>query len=263
LREQAEVVAATAAALELRGQESDAALQQTRAQVAERDSRIEAVRAELLAARNDLGAAELQLTVARKENEALAEASRELVAAQAALEGQLAAAVTAAARSQERGQGLERRLEWRSAHRDAFFARLGEALGPGSGVEIEGERFVFPADVAFESGSAQLTPAARARVVEIGRVLAAAGAAIPGEVDWVIRVDGHTDRQAVGGGTFGSNRELSVARALAVVEALAEAGLPPERLVAAGFGESRPRDPGDTPEANRRNRRIELRLDEY
>jgi chemotaxis protein MotB len=260
LREQAEVVAATAAALELRGQESDAALEEARARAAERDARIEAMRAELLAARNDLGAAELQLTAARKENEALAEAGRELVAAQAALEGQLAAAETATARRQERG---ERRLDELTAHRDAFFARLSEELGPGSGVEIEGERFVFPADVAFESGSARLTPRARARVVEIGGALAAAGAAIPGEADWVIRVDGHTDRQPVADGTFDSNRELSVARAVAVVEALAEAGLPPERLVAAGFGESRPRDPGGTPEAYRRNRRIELRLDEY
>ena len=143
-----------------------------------------------------------------------------------------------------------------------FFTELRQALGPDSGAVIDGDRFIFPADVAFEPASARLKPKARARALEVGRVLAAAGASLPADLDWVIRIDGHTDRQSVGGRLFASNRALSAARALEVVQVLTAAGVPPERLAPAAFGEFRPIDPGDTAEAYRRNRRIELRLEE-
>jgi chemotaxis protein MotB len=86
---------------------------------------------------------------------------------------------------------------------------------------------------------------------------------IPSDIDWVLRVDGHTDRRPVGAGSpFRSNWELSTARAISVVEFLVREGIPPERLVAAGFGEYRPLDPGDSESAWRRNRRIEFKLTE-
>ena len=75
-----------------------------------------------------------------------------------------------------------------------------------------------------------------------------------------ISIEGHTDDVPIQSGRFGSNWELSLARALAVVRYLVSQGVPPERLSANGFGEYQPLDGTDTPEARRRNRRIELKL---
>ena len=79
-------------------------------------------------------------------------------------------------------------------------------------------------------------------------------------MDWILRVDGHTDRRPISTAEFPSNWELSTARALSIVRHLIERGIPPERLAATGFGQFRPIDTGDTPEALARNRRIELKL---
>ena len=83
---------------------------------------------------------------------------------------------------------------------------------------------------------------------------------IPPEIAWVLRVDGHTDVRPIAGGR--TNWDLSAARAIAVVQYLIAKGLPPQRLVAAGFGEFQPIDPGTSEEAFSRNRRIELKLTE-
>ena len=178
---------------------------------------------------------------------ALAAAGRELVAGGE----QLAAA----------NQALEQQLEDLTGPGETFFASLQQTFGPETGVQIVGDRFIFPSDVAFVSGSARLTPAARDKALALGREIAAAPAALPADGDWLLRVDGHTDRKRVGGRLFASNRELSAARALEVVEVLVEAGVPPERLAPTAFGDFRPLDPADTPEAYQANRRIELRLD--
>ncbi|MFL5335137.1 MAG: OmpA family protein [Geminicoccaceae bacterium] len=239
--DQAEAVAATAAGLDLRLQEAEAAL-------AERDAMIERQRVELLAARNDLGADEAQIAVKDRQIAALVAAGRELVVGGEQLAAQ--------------NRQLMEQAERVSGFREAFFDRLRQAVGTDTDGMIDGERFVFPTDVAFEPGSAQLTPKARSKVLELGREIAAAAAAIPPGSDWVIRIDGHTDRHSVGGRMFRSNRGLAAARAIEVVEVLTEAGLSPERLLSASFGEFRPLQPGDTPEANRANRRIELHLDD-
>jgi chemotaxis protein MotB len=276
LTTRAEAAAAAAAGLESRGREADAALQQAKAQLAERDGQLQAMRADLLAARNDLSSAEVQLAVKLKENAALAAAGRELVAGEdtlaeqlAALKGgtaelqqELTATQAAALDGETRSHELEGELTRLTGPDTVFFNQLRQALGSDSGAVIENDRFIFPADVAFQPASARLKPQARVRALEIGRALATAGAALPADLDWVIRIDGHTDRQSVGGRQFASNRELAAARALEVVEVLTEAGVPPERLVPAAFGEFRPLDPGESAEAYRRNRRIELRLDE-
>ncbi|HUI98261.1 MAG TPA: OmpA family protein, partial [Xanthobacteraceae bacterium] len=86
---------------------------------------------------------------------------------------------------------------------------------------------------------------------------------IPSEINWVLRVDGHTDtRQLSATSPFKTNWELSAARAISVVQYLIGKGISPQRLVAAGFGEFQPIDPGTTEEAFSRNRRIELKLTE-
>ena len=247
-----------------------------KAQLAERDGQIQTMRAELLAVRNDLSSAEAQLAGKAKENAALAAAARELVAdgetlaapagrrSRAAAELQQELTATQAAARTARPGAASSRASWRGSTGPdtVFFTQVRQALGPDSGAVIEGDRLIFPADVAFEPGSARLKPIARIRALEIGRVLAEAGAPLPADLDWVIRIDGHTDRQPVGGRQFASNRALSAARAIEVVEVLTAAGVPPERLAPAAFGEFRPLDPGDTAEAYQRNRRIELRLDE-
>lgn len=87
-------------------------------------------------------------------------------------------------------------------------------------------------------------------------------ARIPPGVDWILRVDGHTDRQPIRDAAFRSNWELSAARAISVIQYLMQQGIPPEHLAAAGFGEYRPIDPGDDEIAYRRNRRIEFKLTE-
>ena len=87
-------------------------------------------------------------------------------------------------------------------------------------------------------------------------------AQIPPDINWVLRVDGHTDVDPINTPQFQSNWELSAARSIAVVKALIDKGIPPNRLVAAGFGEFQPIDPADTDEAKARNRRIELKLTE-
>jgi len=88
-------------------------------------------------------------------------------------------------------------------------------------------------------------------------------AQFPPDVDWLLRIDGHTDRQPFSGnGPYATNWELSTARALSVLNFLASQGIPPQRMAAAGFGEWQPLDTGTTPDAYRRNRRIELRLDQ-
>ena len=83
---------------------------------------------------------------------------------------------------------------------------------------------------------------------------------IPDDINWVIRVDGHTDERAINTAQFPSNWHLSAARAISVVNYFTDQGVPADRLVAAGFGEHHPIARGDSEAAYSRNRRIELKL---
>ncbi|MFZ1428708.1 MAG: OmpA family protein, partial [Geminicoccaceae bacterium] len=273
---QAESVAATTAALQLQLRDADTTLKQAQARVAEQDAQLTTMRADLVAARNDLASAEAQLAGKVKENEMLAAAGRDLVAGgdtlaaefaalqqqTAGLQQELMQAREVALSSETRNQALEQELGAIVAPRALFFTQLRQALGPDSGTIVDDDRFIFSSDIVFASASAKLPPAATAEVLEIGRAVAAAAAALPDDQDWVIRIDGHTDRSTVGGRVFDSNRELAAERAVEVVRLLTKAGVPPERLAAASFGEFRPLDPGESAEAYQRNRRIELVLDE-
>lgn len=141
-----------------------------------------------------------------------------------------------------------------------FFGRLREALSGRSDVRIDGDRFVIQSGVLFASGADELGGEGRAQVADLARLLLQIAEEIPADVDWVLRIDGHTDRRPIDTERFRSNWALSAARAIAVVRMLVENGVPPERLMAAGFGEFQPVDAADTEEAYRRNRRIELKL---
>ncbi|WP_424939097.1 peptidoglycan -binding protein [Aliiroseovarius sp. S253] len=159
---------------------------------------------------------------------------------------------------------LEEEAKELSAYRSEFFGKLREVLGNREGVQIVGDRFVFSSEVLFASARAELQPEGQAQVARVALLLSDVAGEIPDEVDWVIRVDGHTDNVPLSGtGEFRNNWALSQARALSVVEYMIdELGFPPERLAATGFGEYRPVNPENTPEARTQNRRIELKLTE-
>lgn len=156
---------------------------------------------------------------------------------------------------------LAQRVQELSRYRSDFFGRLREILADRPDIEVVGDRFVLPAAVLFPTGSDDFGATARDELEKLAGAILQLQEQIPAEINWVIRVDGHTDVRPVTG-RFGSNWELSAARAIAVVRFLIDQGISPERLVAAGFGEFRPLDEGDTDEAYARNRRIELKLTE-
>lgn len=145
-------------------------------------------------------------------------------------------------------------------YRSEFFGKLREALGTHSDVQIVGDRFVLPTDILFASGSAELDPAAMQRLESLAATVREVSAEIPSSIDWVLRVDGHTDKQPIHTDRFPSNWELSSARALAIVKYLVVQGIPAHRLSANGFGQFQPIDNGNDPAALARNRRIELQL---
>ena len=149
-------------------------------------------------------------------------------------------------------------------YRSEFFGRLRDVLGDQEGVRIEGDRFVFSSEVLFPTGSAVLSAEGRQEVAKVASILRSVAAEIPTGLNWVIRVDGHTDNVPLAGsGRYRDNWELSQGRALSVVRYMVDAlGIPPNRLAANGFGEFQPVNPADTPEARAQNRRIELKLTE-
>lgn len=155
---------------------------------------------------------------------------------------------------------LAQRVQELSRYRSEFFGRLREILADRADIRVVGDRFVFGSEVFFGSSQAEIEPGGRAELDKLAEALKQLDKDIPTDIPWVLRVDGHTDARPVQSGRFRSNWDLSAARAIAVVQYLMSKGVPPQRLVAAGFGEFQPIDQGDTPEALARNRRIELRL---
>ena len=160
-------------------------------------------------------------------------------------------------RLEAQAQDLER-------YRSEFFGRLREVIGQQEGVRIEGDRFVFSSEVLFPPGGATLSAVGEGEISKVAGLIRTIAQDIPPGINWILRVDGHTDDTPLRpGAPFADNWELSQARALSVVRYMSEEeGIPPQRLAANGFGEYQPLDPRDTPEARARNRRIELKLTE-
>jgi len=229
----------------------------------------EAVSAQVAALRQELRSeqevgADALAEVARL-NQQLRALRRQIAALEEALDASEAREEESSTRLAELGQrlnvALAQRVQILNRFRSDFFGRLRDILAERSGIEVVGDRFVFQSEVLFPSGSAQLNPAGREELAKLADELSVLQQEIPEDIDWVLRVDGHTDAQPLtGGGRFESNWDLSAARAISVVQYLIDQGVPPDRLVAAGFGEFQPLVEGDTPEAYARNRRIELKL---
>jgi chemotaxis protein MotB len=155
---------------------------------------------------------------------------------------------------------LARRVNRLERYRSEFFGRLRELIGDNPAVRVVGDRFLFQSELLFDSGSAALGAAGREELGKLAVTLREVAAEIPSDIDWILRVDGHTDRVPISNAPFESNWELSTARAVSVVRFLTSQGIPPQRLSAAGFGEFHPIDPADNPGAYRKNRRIEIKL---
>jgi len=157
---------------------------------------------------------------------------------------------------------LASKVQELARYRSEFFGRLREILGNREDIQIVGDRFVFQSEVLFASGSADIGPAGQDQLDVLATTLILLLPEIPKEIDWVLRIDGHTDDRPISSYQFPSNWELSTARAVAVVKYLAGRGIPADRLAAAGFGEFRPIDDSETEEGRRKNRRIEIKFDQ-
>ena len=154
---------------------------------------------------------------------------------------------------------LAEKVEQLQHYRSEFFGRLRDVLQGHKGVQIVGDRFVFQSEVLFPPGGAELSPEGVKEIRILAQTLRQIAQQIPSDVPWILRVDGHADRQPIHT-AFPSNWELSSARAITVVKLLIAEGIDPRHLAATGFADFQPLDNGTTPEAFARNRRIEFRL---
>ncbi|MDO9429033.1 MAG: peptidoglycan -binding protein [Methylobacterium sp.] len=199
-------------------------------------------------------------------NEQIAAMRRQL----AALEDALAASENRDKESQARIADLGSRLNVALAqkvqelarYRSDFFGRLRQILGTRTDIRVVGDRFVLQSEVLFPAGSASLKPEAGPELDRIAGAILDLSRQIPADIPWVLRIDGHTDARPIASAQFPSNWSLSAARAIAVVQAMAAKGVPPQHLLAGAFGEFQPLDSGTTDEAYGRNRRIEMKLTE-
>jgi len=199
-------------------------------------------------------------------NQQLAALRTQIGALEAALESAEARDVESRTQIADLGRrlnvALAQRVQDLSRYRSDFFGRLREILEGRSDVQVVGDRFVFQSEVLFDAGQAEISPEGRTQITELAGAILELEQQIPADIPWVLRIDGHTDRRPIATARFPSNWELSAARAIAVAQLLVAEGVPPNRLVAAGFGEYAPLDPANTEEAYRRNRRIEFKLTE-
>ncbi len=169
-----------------------------------------------------------------------------------------------AALEAERIKKLEEEANELQNYRSEFFGNLRKILGNNKGIEIVGDRFVFPSEILFDVGSDELQSKGLIELSQMAKVIRKIVIEIPKEIDWILRVDGHTDKtKFLNGGKFKDNWELSQARALSVVKYfILDENLPAKRFAATGFGEFQPIDTGESEIALARNRRIEIKLTE-
>ena len=166
----------------------------------------------------------------------------------------------------ELGKKLNRALANKTAElfkvRSTFFEALSNAVMGNKNFIMVGDRFVIPSEVFFTAESDEIEEEGKQKLKEVARVLKDAIKAFPDDIDWILRVDGHTDKNPIKGTKFKSNWELSVARAISVVKFLISEGIPENRIAATGFGEFHPLTNGTDKDSLKRNRRIEFKLTE-
>jgi chemotaxis protein MotB len=249
----------------------DAAMAQAKAAADQASGQIGALRARAEQAETALAAEQQTSAAARAQVE-------QLTAAVAALREQLAKIAAAldvseaTVKSQQTqivdlgrrlNLALANKVQELARYRSEFFGKLRQIIGDRPDIHIVGDRFVFQSEVLFAQGKADLGDPAKKQLDPVIAALKAIATEIPPDIDWVLRVDGHTDQRPISNAEFASNWELSTARAISVVRYMIAQGVPPDRLAAAGFADTEPLDPGKTPEAYARDRRIELKLTEH
>ncbi|SFB64256.1 chemotaxis protein MotB [Rhizobium sp. NFR07] len=200
-------------------------------------------------------------------NQQIAALRAQIAAVEQALQASEAKDSTSQAQIADLGRrlnvALAARVQELNRYRSDFFGRLREILSDRENIRIVGDRFVFQSEVLFPVGGSELDDPGRVEMDKLAMALLELAREIPAEINWVLRVDGHTDNSPLSGsGRYRDNWELSSARATSVVKYLISKGVPANRLVAAGFGEFQPIAQGDTPEVKSQNRRIELKLTE-
>ena len=261
--------------------ERDQTLQQQRDTIAERDQTLQQQRDTVTSLETDRQRLQTSLETSRQEtaeqktlvgqaqasveelNDQIATLNEQLARINQVLESSEAKLKDKDVEIEDLGQrlnlALADKVEELSRYRSDFFGKLREALSDNPDVRVEGDRFVLPSEVLFSSASADLDKQGAKEISTVARTLKEITQQIPDDIDWVLRVDGHTDRRSIRR-VFASNWELSSARAISIVKYMISQGIPAEHLVAAGFGQYHPIDPGSSEEAYRRNRRIELKL---
>ena len=215
--------------------------------------------ADSLAAENAASRAEiLQMT---KATTALRQRIEELTTLLGDLEAQATRdKVAIASLGKSLNNALANKVQELQRFRSEFFGRLREVLSGRDELQIVGDRFVFQSEVLFDQGQANIGNSGEEQLQKLAVTLADIATKIPDDINWVLQVEGHTDDIPISAGRFTDNWDLSTERALSVVRFLASQGVPANRLAATGYGEFQPLAPGDTDDARRRNRRIELKI---
>jgi chemotaxis protein MotB len=257
------------AALEARASEAEQTL-------AQRQHELEQLRAELDLGRRERDDMAADLDLRRTELRTQQAEAEGLATQRAALQEEVLRIMTVLRAADERAErreselaaqkvsfgGAIEQLNQLSRFRSEFFARLSSVLGDRHGFQVVGDRFVFPAEVLFDSGSARLEPEGRRQLDQVADTLKQMARELPPDLDWILRVDGHTDRVPIRTDKFTSNWDLAAARALAVVEYLIAQGVSPEVVSANALGEFHPLVQDNSADGRRRNRRIEFKLTE-
>ena len=145
-------------------------------------------------------------------------------------------------------------------YQSVFFRKIKQAIGEREDILVVGDRFIFPSEIFFQSGSDIIQKSGYEKLDKIALSLKEISEQIPNKIDWILRVDGHTDKIPINNEKFNSNWHLSSSRAINIVKFLIKEGIEPHRLVAAGFGENYPIDAGNSDSSLQKNRRIEIKL---
>ena len=245
------------------GASADEAATKAKQGVADLQNKLAAAQQEIAGRDQKLGEAQSTVDLLNQQLAALRQQLQQLAAALDASEAKTKEQdVQIADLGKRLNAALASKVEELARYRSEFFGRLREVLGDRPDIRIVGDRFVFQSEVLFALGSAELNDDAKARLLPVAQALKDISAKIPPDLNWVLRVDGHTDKRPIATPQFPSNWELSTARAISVVRYLIDQGIPANRLAAAGFGEHQPVDTHESDDAYRRNRRIELKLTE-
>lgn len=229
----------------------------------DRDTTIAGLQSQLVDAERLSDAANAQVALL---NQQLAALRTQIAALESALEASEARDTESRTQIADLGRrlnlALAQRVQDLARYRSDFFGRLRQILESRADVRVVGDRFVFQSEVLFDAGRAEISPEGTPELDALADAILQLEEEIPPDINWVLRIDGHTDIRPISNARFPSNWELSAARAISVARYLVSKGVSPHRLVAAGFGEFAPLDPAENEDAYRRNRRIEFKLTE-